>query len=209
MNVSATPVFLLNAVTGEAEQGDLLDAITEQQIDDWEGEWLPELFKAIQRLKRAGVERVRWPQSRHWNWREKTKRISGLLGAPAFCVVCGGVTQGMMIADTDRHRARIEVQAGKPLVYVDYIENAPWNRSELEEQPRYRGVGSILIAAAIRLSRELEYRGRIGLHSLPQAEGFYAERCSMSDLGRDEEYLNLRYFEMTPEQADAFEKKGG
>jgi hypothetical protein len=31
----------------------------------------------------------------------------------------------------------------------------------------------------------------------------------MTDLGADEEYQDLRYFEMTPEQAEAFIKKGG
>ena len=35
------------------------------------------------------------------------------------------------------------------------------------------------------LSEELEFHGRIGLHSLPQADGFYANTCGMTDLGAD------------------------
>ena len=62
--------------------------------------------------------------------------------------------------------------------------------------------------AAIALSQELEFKGRIGLHSLPQANSFYANTCGMSDLGMDPDHLGLRYFEMTSEQAEAFIAKG-
>jgi hypothetical protein len=72
-----------------------------------------------------------------------------------------------------------------------------------------RGVGSVLIGTAIELSKELEFKGRIGLHSLPQANGFYANFCGMTDMGPDSANHDLRYFEMTPEQAEAFIEKGG
>ena len=58
------------------------------------------------------------------------------------------------------------------------------------------------------LSEELEFQGRIGLHSLPQANGFYANACGMTDLGADADHQGLRYFEMTPEQARAFVAEG-
>ena len=74
MSVTASPVFLWNVERGEAEAAELWDAITEQQLADWEAEWIPELFKALQRLRRAGVPRQAWPQSRHWDWRKKTDR---------------------------------------------------------------------------------------------------------------------------------------
>lgn len=209
MTVTASPVFLLNVATSEDEPAELLDAITEKQLADWEAEWVPELFKAVQRLHRAGVERARWPQSRHWDWRRKAAALHDMLGAPGFSITCGGVTQGMMLLDTVTKRCRIEGQTGKNLAYVSFVENAPWNRKELFDPPRYRGVGSILVRAAIELSKEHEFRGRIGLHSLPQANGFYANTCGMTDLGSDQNYQGLRYFEMTPEQAEAFIEKGG
>src|SRR5713101_458825 len=192
MTVTSSSVFLINVATGEPKPAQLLDAITEAQLADWEGEWLPELFKALQRLHRAGVERARWPQSRQWDWRKKV-----------------AVLQGMMFADTTTKRCRIPGQVGKDLVYVSFVENAPWNRKELFNPPRYRGVGTILMRAAIELSKELEFKGRIGLHSLPQANGFYANVCGMTDLGPDAAYQDLRYFEMTPNQAEAFVEKGG
>ena len=89
------------------------------------------------------------------------------------------------------------------------MRTRPWNRKELFDPPRYRGVGSILIRAAVSLSEELEFHGRISLHSLPQANGFYANTCGMTDLGADSDYQGLCYFEMTPEQARAFVEKEG
>lgn len=209
MTVNVSPIFLLNAQIGQPEAAELWDAITEKQLSDWEAEWVPELFKALQRLKRSGVERRHWPQSRHWDWRRKTEALQGMLANPGFCVVCGGVTQGMMLVDTTMHRCRVDNQKGKNLVYVSFVETAPWNRKELFDPPLYRGVGPVLIRAAIELSKKEEYKGRMGLHSLPQANSFYANYCGMTDLGPDQDHQGLRYFEMSSEQAEAFIAKGG
>ena len=208
MTVTVTEIHLFNVERGEAETAGLWHAITEEQLADWEGEWMPELFKAMQRLRRAGVERREWPQSRHWDWRRKATVLQGMLANPGFSIVCDGVTQGMMIVDMVKHRGRLDGQRGQHLVYVEFVENAPWNRAELFDPPRYRGVGSILIRAAVALSEEQEFHGRIGLHSLPLANGFYANTCGMTDLGFDPNHEGLRYFEMTPEQARAFIAKG-
>lgn len=208
MTVEVTEVHLLDVASGELVAAELWHVITEEQLADWEGEWVPELFRAMQRLRRAGVERALWPQSRHWDWRRKVAELQGMLANPGFSIVCGGLTQGMMIVDAVKRRGRLDVQRGQHLVYVEFVENAPWNRAELFDPPRYRGVGSILIRAPVALSEELEFRGRIGLHSLPQANGFYANTCGMTDLGADPDYEGLRYFEMTPEDAQAFIAKG-
>ncbi|SIT53919.1 conserved hypothetical protein [Mesorhizobium prunaredense] len=61
-----------------------------------------------------------------------------------------------------------------------------------------------MIRAAIEVSQEEGFRGRIGLHSLPQSAGFYERACGMSDLGIDGTKENLRYFEMTSEHAALF-----
>ena len=208
MKIPVDEIHLFNVALDEPEAAELWHAITEQQLADWEGEWVPELFKAIQRLRRSGVERRHWPQSRHWDWRRKVTALQEMLANPCFSIVCDGLTQGMMIVDTVKGRCRIDSQEGQHLVYVAFVENAPWNRAELFSPPRYRGVGSILIKTAVVLSEELEFFGRIGLHSLPQANDFYANTCGMTDFGADPEYEGLRYFEMTPEQARAFVAKG-
>ncbi|MGE6711914.1 hypothetical protein ACQKI2_17570, partial [Hyphomonas sp. NPDC076881] len=104
---------------------------------------------------------------------------------------------------------RLPDQKNDHLVYIDFVEAAPWNRREiLGELPKFSGAGSILIRAAIEYSKVEGFKGRIGLHSLPQANDFYANRVRMTDLGQDSNYQNLRYFEMTPEQAEAFIREG-
>jgi hypothetical protein len=52
------------------------------------------------------------------------------------------------------------------------------------------------MAEAIHVSLGRGADGRVGLHSLPQAERFYSERCGMVRVGRDiPPYPDLVYFE--------------
>lgn len=209
MTHEVSPVYLRDVASGNMVDAELWDSIAERHVEDWETEWVPELFKAIQRLKRAGITQANWPQNRHWNWRNKAEHFRGFLDRQGFAIMCEGLTQGMMFVDLNR-RAQLPNQAGQHLVYIDYLEAAPWNRPGLiAENARYRGVGSLLILAAVTLSQNEEFHGRIGLHSLPQANDFYANRCGMQDLGPDKNYQNLRYFEMTPADAATFIEKGG
>jgi hypothetical protein len=208
VSAGISPAFLLELATDQAVAAELWDAITEEQLVHWEDEWTPALRDIVERMKTAGVERRLWPQSRHWDWRQKAAAFSGSLANPSFCVMCQGMTQGMMVLDT-LHKARIPSQVGKELIYVEYLENAPWNRRHFPgDQVRFAGVGSLLLRAAIELSRQEGFKGRLGLHSLPQSNDWYNKTCGMTDLGADVGYQNLNYFEMTPESADAFIAKG-
>ena len=211
MSTEVSPAYLLNVERGEVEPAELWHAIGEGQLTDWEAEWVPELFKAMQRLRRTGVPRRFWPQSRHWDWRRKTESLQGFLAHPGFSLMCAGMTQGMMLIDNVNKRCRLQSQKGKDLVYVEYLENAPWNRKELLfDPPRYRGVGSLLMRAAIESSYEAGFKGRVGLHSLPQSNQFYANTCGMTDMGADSDpkYHPMHYFEMTSEQAEVFIARG-
>src|SRR5437773_8751001 len=87
---------------------------------------------------------------------------------------------------------------------VDYLESAPWNLRCSSILPRLMGVGTVLIAEAVRLSLELGLEGRVGLHSLPQAEAFYKIRCGMTEFGADPGYFDLTYFEYNGQQATAW-----
>jgi hypothetical protein len=132
----------------------------------------------------------------HWDWRNKAEGVESgryLLVA----VACVGEIQGMMAV----------LQAPRPaqlgdghVVYVDYLEAAPWNLKAFVDTPRFLGVGTVLLADAVRLSVETGYGGRVGLHSLPQAEPFYT-RCRMTRVGPDPDYYDLTYFEYTEQQA--------
>lgn len=204
MTVEISTIYLLDGPTGDGVEAELRDAIKSAQLEDWQTKWQPALLAVLQDLARGGVPIAQWPQSWHWNWQQKTAQVQGLLGFRGFSVVAQGVTQGLAQVDLTKF-AREPSQVGKPLVYLDYLEVAPWNWTGLGAAPRLRGVGSALITAAVTLSIEEGYKGRIALHSLPQADAFY-RKIGMTDLGPDQAYQNLRYFEMTSGQADAFHK---
>ena len=137
MTVSISKVHLLNVERGEPEPAELWDAITEQQITDWENGWMPELHSAMNRLRHTGVETVSGRKVVTGIGVRRSRQYGGCLLVQS--IVCNGLTQGMMIVDTVSKRSRI--QRNQHLVYVEYV-NAPWNRGELFDQPRYRGVGN-------------------------------------------------------------------
>lgn len=210
MTVTVSPVALLNGADNKPVDAELWDAITDKQLADWEGAWTPELFSVLKKLQQAGVPLNQWPQERHWDWRKKAKSFQQYLSFPCVSLMCDKMTQGMMILDTTTKRCLIPAQAGRHLAYVEYVEAAPWNRRDLGfNPPRYKGVGSLMLRAAIEYSKDCEFEGRIGLHSLPQADDFYS-KIGMTDLGHGHgNYPKLRYFEMTTEQVEGFIQKGG
>lgn len=193
-------ILLLDKRTGEFVAAELVETINEGHLASVEKEWMPILLR---RLRELVAQRQPLPENRHWVWRDKVARIQGLLAYRTFAIVCEGQTQGLMQINT-AGTCRLPGQVGKPLAYVDYLETAPWNRASIVAQPRFGLVGTLLIRAAIEVSLEEEFHGRIGLHSLPQSEAFYVQACEMSGLGIDGTYENLKYFEMTPEQAASF-----
>lgn len=84
-----------------------------------------------------------------------------------------------------------------------YIESAPWNLAGLVENPQFAGVGIAVLQAAIQVSADEGFAGRIALHSPPQSQPFY--RRYMNDLGIDSAHAEwLCYFEMTEQQAKDF-----
>lgn len=154
-----------------------------------ERSWAPARDRLAREMARAGVPL----ESRHWRWTRKdaSAQAGDLL---LVAVECRGRIQGLMALQTElRPAARTP---GQWVMYVDYIESAPWNLSVAGLQtPRYGGVGKLLIAEAIRVAAGRTVGGRIGLHSLPQTEGFYANQCRMTRVGPDPAYQNLVYFE--------------
>jgi hypothetical protein len=202
MSVEVSTIYLRDVATGESVEAELRDAIEQAQIDDWQLHWQPALVAVLQELHRQGVPRSQWPQSWHWNWDRKMAEVQGLLAFRGFSVVAQGVTQGLARVDLTKP-CRHPSQHGKPMVYLDYLEVAPWNRPELGTPRRLAGVGSALVTAAVALSVEEGFKGRLGLHSLPQADAFY-DGIGMEHIGSDPDYQNLSYFEMTEEKATMF-----
>ena len=189
-------VGLLETATGKVQTAILHHGIHERHIVDVEQLWQP-----------AGGLLSRWSgkrhveESSHWDWRKKMRSVRRSSRQVSYAIEYGDLTQGLMIVTTG-HPSRIEVSEKRELVYVDYVEAAPWNRSVWKPQRVFAFIGSIFLGIAIDLSFERGSDGRIGLHSLPQADLFY-RRMGLSDLGPDPDYDGLRYFEMTSTAARA------
>jgi len=203
MSDDVSIIHLFDCASGAPIGAELRGEIGKQQLADWETQWRPAIREIQVDLLARKVPMQEWPQSLHWRWDKKVAEMTGLLAYQGFSVVCGGVTQGLMRVDLTKS-ARIAEQAGKPLVYIELLETAPWNRVDCVPIPRYKGVGSALLAACVSLSQHEGFKGRTALHSLPRADGFY-RALGMTDLGPDQHYHGqLRYFEFTTEQAAKF-----
>jgi hypothetical protein len=96
-----------------------------------------------------------------------------------------------------------------PVVYVKYLESAPWNVKAFSPVPKYGGIGTRLLEAAARLSVAQGFRGRVGLHSLPNAltQNFYRQRRLIS-FGPDADVEDLPYYELSEAAAIAFFQQG-
>lgn len=128
-----------------------------------------------------------------------------------FGVVFDKKWQGVMMTKTEPYKSRLGADKGKPLLYVDFLEIAPWNWTikEIGWKGQYRLVGSVLLWRAVQQSMDEGFHGRVGLHALPQSEGFYTrEPFGMTPIGRDSNKQDLLYFEITRERAQEMLQTG-
>lgn len=193
-------VWLRAGTGGNPVEASLFDDISNDHLRLWSQTWTPEM-----RRHAASNPIANRPEDSHWNWRHKLMASGGLLSTHSFALLCHDELQGLMIA-RDLASAKLPGQFGLPMVQIEFIATAPWNRPEFQHPVRYKGCGRILILAAVEVSRSCGGKGRIGLHSLPAAEEFYEQKCGMTPLGRDAAHQNLLYFEMTETQADVFRR---
>ena len=192
-------VHLVKPVDNSIVVAKLVINVTIDEVDEAVGLWSPYLDQQIQ----AGLTR---PQHAHWEWDKKARRVKG----NESCTICGIMVesemQALMLWEDLFGRAKHPDQKENPLVLVEFLAVAPWNDRDIVPTPSYRGCGTLLLKEGVEHSMFLGYRGRVGLHSLPQAEPFYREKSGMIDLGKDPdpEHQGLRYFEFTKERAQIF-----
>lgn len=154
-----------------------------------------------------------------WNWSKKlggpknwSERVGDIIKwpqeiLPLMCVECNDMNQGMMMLNTGSHKTRL-TDAEEGLVYVEYLEVAPWNNRAIANEfyicseISLRGVGSILLSEAIKCSFYMGNQGRVGLHALPLCTQFYDYKFRMVDLGPDEKKSGLHYYELPTESAE-------
>jgi len=188
---------LKRAGENQLVDAEIVDELSKDELLATHLDWEPERLEALKELLNA---KEPWPEHWHWDWSKK----AGLLDFMAYRCIgieCEGRMQGLMMASTIARASRLG-PTGKPILYIEYVESAPWNLKDLVDDPKYSGVGIALLEAAIELSDQEGFGGRIGLHSLPQSEAFY--RKYMTDLGPDPNHQGLHYFEMSVEQARLF-----
>lgn len=197
---------LMNRRTGRTEPADLFEGIDESNLLCFERDWKI-AFEARLPADASTAERIAAnAQDARWDWR----RLAEIRGNPLlyqmYAVECAGRMQGIMLVKKGGEGcfSRHPDHPKADLIYVDRIATAPWNRPRFMGEPIYKGVGLVLLAAAVNLSFEEELGGRIGLHSLSDAEAFYRDVVGMTDLGPDADQYGMCFFEMSSAQAQAF-----
>jgi len=205
---------LLAGNPGEYHMASLYDGVSKEQLDFINDEWKPVIderakplmqrYRETGNLKELHEELAKLQlQDRHWDWKKKICGVDELLNYSIFTLNCDNQLQGVLLVNTDNHACKLANQHGKILVYIDFVAVAPWNRALLfKDKQKYKYVGKVLIAVALSKSIEIGAGGRIGLVSLPQAREWYGQ--FMTEVGPDEAYPELTYFEMTEAQAIVF-----
>jgi hypothetical protein len=200
--MSTEAVKILRAASREPVDAQLHSAVTLPQLVDVESKWKMLRYQAVMDHLKAGVPRDQIPENWHWDWVAKASR-SGALGVRIMGIECDGDWQGLIMMATVGYMARLAPDQGKALIYVKYVESAPWNLKTMSASPKFAGVGVRLIEAAVRESVAMSFDGRLGLHALPAAQAFY-QRFGFATTGPDAAVENLPYFELTVVAATKF-----
>ncbi len=204
-----------NHETNEVCQIDFVDGLSDNHLEFVTKEWTPILRDRWERAsltyhalpskkqsERTWQEKQRKfgaPDS-HWNWYEKNQSMQGSVHR-IFALLNCEVVEALMRVDLSTP-SQIQHATRTPIVYVEYLAVAPWNRPAIQSRPRFKGFGTLLLGAAVSLSFEEGMDGRCGLHSLTQSEGFYIH-AGMENLGVDKT-CGLKYFEFSPDAARKF-----
>lgn len=192
---------------GQTNPPNLVPAVVIRDVPAERLYLIEQSWQPFRRAAMGGLAEAGGGEHGHWDWRNKISTVrSGHHRLVA--IECRESVQGLMAIVSEPRPARMAV-LGSPLIYVDYVEAAPWNLKGLFAPPRFLGVGTALIAEAVKLSISSGCEGRIGLHSLPQAEKFYGTFCGMGSTGPDSDYYDLPYFEFTEAQAAVWLSKLG
>jgi GNAT superfamily N-acetyltransferase len=168
----------LRSGTGSLVEGRLC-TMTPRHLEDYYDIWAEMLEEAEQ-------------PDEGWPWDYKLRQAQQEERFEAYTIEVEEAVHGLLYIETQWHRSGLPQRY--PLVYVQALAVAPWNRKELEDPPYLRGVGTMLLMFARERSQQLGYQGRVALHSLPEAEGFY-HRVGMPSYGPDPDKEGLIYFE--------------
>ena len=142
----------------------------------------------------------------HWLWRKLVGARRSDKAWEALAVQnMRGAVEGAMLHRID---AKSQLETGEGVVFIDRLATAPRNRPWLVESPEYRGVGSVLLLAAVRQSYSLGLGGRVWLTSLPnERTRMYYKRRGFVPIFTDEE--GMIDFELPARKAQAWLQEEG
>ena len=136
--MSTQPIQIIRASDGELVDAKLYEGLRAVDLTLIERQWGTWRQNLIRKLVGANVEQSKWPQSLHWDWSNKVSQLQ-LLAVQANAIDCENEWQAAMVTDSVTHRALLGIQKDKPILYVDYVETAPWNWQvpEIGQSRRY------------------------------------------------------------------------
>lgn len=167
--------------------------ISEESLLQHETIWRPFILKHMTAWCRKRALTTHWPVSIGWDWRRLVGFYLKQQKAEVYSIVCRGLTQGMILLLRDY----VSKAATGNVVYVSYLESAPWNVKSIAGSKRFTGTGTILLIAAAKRSEELGCGGRIGLHAEEPAIPFY-EALGLKPFDADIHAEGLVYMEGVP-----------
>jgi len=180
--------------------------VTAEQLTQAESQWKPHRVAAIEGLVSKGMalrEAHARIQHAHWNWAAKAQGLrERTLDMRCFGIEIENKWQGLIMVELVAHSAQLAPDQGKPLVYVEFLESAPWNLKDTCEDPRYGLIGVRLLEVVVRLSIDEGFHGRVGLLALPQVGSFYEKYLMTQVEGAGKS--GMKYYEMTRDNAKRF-----
>jgi hypothetical protein len=187
MNAMVRHIPLIVGQSRDVVAAKLRDRIEDHNLHDWRTQWLPILGSG------GGLD---------WSERVDTERRIPDYRA-SFAIECEETTQGLMAVHFEMKKTLRSDPSVRGFIEILFLESAPWNRMDLSEHRRFRGVGRMLVVAAIALSLGKGFEGRIAALALNESAEFF-EKCGMTDFGQDAKHPHLSLFEMTADQAEDF-----
>ena len=144
---------------------DLYRGLPAQVLDEIERAWADAREAVARERVVAGLNPL---EHDHWNWRNKAESVED--GRHMLVAIeCEDRWQGVMAVARLPRSSRL---GGGSLVYVDYLETAPWNLRSSASAPRFKAVGMALLVDAVRLSIETGFGGGVACTRYPRPNRF-------------------------------------
>lgn len=194
----------LVSTSGKSSEYSIYEGWNLQCSRQCDQEWANDTINLLGSISQAGYDEdtldniINSIQSEddHWVWVNKSLHCASDQYR-WFYLYCEGRPQGVCLIFQPKESSLIRGD----IFYIEFIAVAPWNRSNMHRERQYKGVGSILIRAALKYAVEvLGLTPGFSLLSLPQAETYY-EGISMVHI-ESKDTPTMKHFELPTMEAN-------